>query len=236
MLAVICNIANFNYGKTRLITVSYSNWVSSNFESGGGGSSAHGYHGSHTILKNFSQCLIAKKEVINKFTQNVTVWTYYLANFPENCMKLKKFGARGGRVSCAPLRSATAKEIGHISVRLSDRSEVTQNKLSFVKNCPRWGLNPQPPGHQSHALPTELGRNLLGISEVSFSDSHPQACGWWSGGCEFKPHWGQFLTKFILCCVTLDLSDNLTEMRQTGPSWKTQMNVGKTSNEIVACA
>ena len=26
---------------------------------------------------------------------------------------------------------------------------------------------------------------------------------------EFKPHWGQF----ILFCVTLDLSDNLTEMR-----------------------
>ena len=32
--------------------------------------------------------------------------------------------------------------------------------------------------------------------------------------CEFKPHWGQILTKFILCCVTLDLSDNLTEMHQ----------------------
>ena len=27
-----------------------------------------------------------------------------------------------------------------------------------------------------------------------------------------KPHWGQFLMKFILFCVTLDLSDNLTEM------------------------
>ena len=30
----------------------------------------------------------------------------------------------------------------------------------------------------------------------------------------------QFLMKFILFWVTLDLSDNLTEMRQTGPSWK----------------
>ena len=36
---------------------------------------------------------------------------------------------------------------------------------------------------------------------------------WWFRGCEFKPHWGQYLTKFILLCVTLDLSDNLTEMR-----------------------
>ena len=29
---------------------------------------------------------------------------------------------------------------------------------------------------------------------------------------------GNFWMKFILCCVTSDLSDNLTEMRQTGLS------------------
>ena len=53
------------------------------------------------------------------------------------------------------------------------------------------------------------------------NDSHRQpnsdiaqlAQQWWSGGCWFKPHWGKVLTKFILFCVTLDLSDNLTEMR-----------------------
>ena len=56
----------------------------------------------------------------------------------------------------------------HISVRLSDRSKVTQNKINFIKNCPLWGLNSQPPDHQSHALPTELARNLLEMSEVSF--------------------------------------------------------------------
>ena len=50
----------------------------------------------------------------------------------------------------------------HVSVRLSDRSEVTQNKINFVKNCPQWGLNSQPPDHQANALPTELGWNLLG--------------------------------------------------------------------------
>ena len=55
-----------------------------------------------------------------------------------------------------------------ISVRLSDRSKVTQNKINFIKNCPQWGLNSQLPDHQSHALPTVLGRNLLEISEVSF--------------------------------------------------------------------
>ena len=53
---------------------------------------------------------------------------------------------------------------------------------------------------------------------------------WWFGGCEFKPQRGQFLTKFILCCVTLDLSDNLTEMPQIGLSWKTQTIV-KNSNQ-----
>ena len=31
-------------------------------------------------------------------------------------------------------------------------------------------------------------------------------------GWGLKPHWGQFLMKFILLSVTLDLSDNLTEM------------------------
>ena len=47
-------------------------------------------------------------------------------------------------------------------------SEVTQNKINFVKNSSQWGLNSQPLDHQSVALPTELGRNLLEMSEVSF--------------------------------------------------------------------
>ena len=55
-----------------------------------------------------------------------------------------------------------------ISVRLSDRSKVTQNKISFAKNLPHWCLNSQPPDHQPHALLNELGRNLLKIYEVSF--------------------------------------------------------------------
>ena len=41
----------------------------------------------------------------------------------------------------------------HVSVRLSDRSEVTQHKINFVKICSQWGLNSQPPDHHSHALP-----------------------------------------------------------------------------------
>ena len=54
------------------------------------------------------------------------------------------------------------------SVRLSDRFKVTQHKMNFVKNCSQWGLNSQPLDHQSGALTTELARNLLDISEVSF--------------------------------------------------------------------
>ena len=50
------------------------------------------------------------------------------------------------------------KEIWRTSVRLSDRSKVTQNKINFVKNWPQWGWNPQPLDHHSNALPTELGR------------------------------------------------------------------------------
>ena len=49
-----------------------------------------------------------------------------------------------------------------VSIRISDRFKVTQNKIYFVKNCPQWGLNSQPPDHHSNALPIELDRNLLG--------------------------------------------------------------------------
>ena len=50
-----------------------------------------------------------------------------------------------------------------------------------------------------------------------------RAWDWWSGGGEFKSHWGQFLMKFFLCRVTLNLSDNLTDMRLKGLTWKTQV-------------
>ena len=111
-------------------------------------------------------------------------------------------------------------EIWRISVRLSDRSEVTQHKINFVKNFPQWGLNPQPPDHQSNALLTVLGRNLLKISEVSFLLFHAPLH--LLGLCLFlesiehdfiRAPRGLFLTKFILFCVTLDLSDYLTETR-----------------------
>ena len=48
-----------------------------------------------------------------------------------------------------------------------------------------------------------------------------RAWEWWSGGCEFKPHWGQFLMKFIFFLVILDLPDIRTEMYQISLSWKT---------------
>ena len=39
------------------------------------------------------------------------------------------------------------KEIWRISVRWTDRSQVTQNKINFAKNCPQWGMNSQPLDH-----------------------------------------------------------------------------------------
>ena len=53
------------------------------------------------------------------------------------------------------------KKKSKISGRLSDRSEVTQHKINFVKNCPYLGLNPQPPDHQSHALPSVLSHYFV---------------------------------------------------------------------------
>ena len=55
------------------------------------------------------------------------------------------------------------KEIWSISVTLFDRSEVTQHKINFVKNCPQWGLNLQPLDHQSNALPDELSHIWLSV-------------------------------------------------------------------------
>ena len=48
-----------------------------------------------------------------------------------------------------------------VSVRLSDRFNVTQNKINFVKNCPQWGWKPGPPDLQASALPTELSQHSV---------------------------------------------------------------------------
>ena len=48
-----------------------------------------------------------------------------------------------------------------ISLRLSDRSKVAQNKINFVKNLPQLDLNSQPSDHHSNALPTELSHYLV---------------------------------------------------------------------------
>ena len=57
-------------------------------------------------------------------------------------------------MNCVHIRVFHDKEIWRISVRLSDRSEVTQHKINFIKNCRQWALNSQPPEHQSNALPS----------------------------------------------------------------------------------
>ena len=48
-----------------------------------------------------------------------------------------------------------------VSIRLSDRFNVTQNKINFVKNCPQWGWKPGPPDLQASALPTELSQHSV---------------------------------------------------------------------------
>ena len=71
----------------------------------------------------------------------------------------------------------------HVSVRLSDRSlHMEEQKKKFMKNCPQWGWKPGPQDLQSNALPTELGRNLLGrrflkrALFVSCTTSHVGLC------------------------------------------------------------
>ena len=74
------------------------------------------------------------------------------------------------------------RPIWRISVRLSDRSSYTEQKKFHQKIAPQWGLNPWPPDHHSHALPTELGSNMLGMRFlkwalfVSYTTSHVGLC------------------------------------------------------------
>ena len=53
------------------------------------------------------------------------------------------------------------RPVRRIPVRSSDRSEVTQYKINFIKKFSQWGLNSQPPDHQSNALPDELSHYLV---------------------------------------------------------------------------
>ena len=69
-----------------------------------------------------------------------------------------------------------------VSLGLSDRSLHREEQKNFIKNCPQWGLKPGPLDLQTNALPTELGRNLLGrrflkrALFVSFTTSHVGLC------------------------------------------------------------
>ena len=61
--------------------------------------------------------------------------------------------------STQPCRTLTFE---FFTIGLSGTFEkVTQNKINFVKNCPQWGLNSQPPDHQSNALRAELSHYLV---------------------------------------------------------------------------
>ena len=70
-----------------------------------------------------------------------------------------------------------------VSVTLSDISLHREEQKKFVKNCPQWGWKPGCLDLQANALPTELGRNLLGrrflkwALFVSYTTSH---VGLWS--------------------------------------------------------
>ena len=91
----------------------------------------------------------------------------------------------------------------------------------FIKPCSIDSGNEQSPTCEVvHETKKPHFRNLL--PNRFLPSSVGRTLEWRSGGCRFKPHWWQFLMKFIMFCVTLDLSDNLTEMRQISLLWKTR--------------
>ena len=89
---------------------------------------------------------------------------------------------------------------------------LTQNRKNtikaFRKSCSIDSRNEQSPASEVvHEANKAHFRNPL--ANRFLPSSVGRALEWWSGGCGFKPHWGQFLMKFILFCVTLDLSEFL---------------------------
>ena len=120
------------------------------------------------------------------------------------------------------------KEIWRISVRISDRSKVTQYKINFVKNGPQWGLNSQHPDHQSSGINRAwLYKGLSDSQRQPNSDlaqwQSLRLMIWWLW---VQTPLGAFLTKFIMCCIPSDLSDNLTEtciVKNSNVSWSRQV-------------
>ena len=103
-----------------------------------------------------------------------------------------------------------------ISVRFSDGSKVTQNKINLSKielktsrssvhcsaNCAKSLFGCLSESLRNKQIPTcEVVHETKESSNGFLPTRVSRALDWWSGSHGFKPHWGQFLTKFILCCV-----------------------------------
>ena len=123
-----------------------------------------------------------------------------------------------------------------ISVRLSDRSKVTQHicqKLSpvgfelttsrsLVPCSDNWAREESVGDVWSELSFVSCTTSQVGLRLFLESIEHDFIKALMIPILN-KTHWGQFLMKFILFCVTLELSDYLTEMRLKGLSWKTQL-------------
>ena len=82
---------------------------------------------------------------------------------------------------------------------------------AFIKSCSIDSRNKQSPTcevvhktKESSLQKSPTDSSLAQLAEHGIDDLK---------GVSSNPTWRQFLTKFILCYVTLDLSDNLTQMR-----------------------
>ena len=77
-------------------------------------------------------------------------------------------------------KACTSNDSGSWSDYLTDLY-TGKSKKNFIKNCPQWGLKPEPLHLQANALPTELSQESVGqeISEVNFvscTTSHVGLC------------------------------------------------------------
>ena len=80
-----------------------------------------------------------------------SVWAVLRKYYHSNPFCALSAGLRWQRVSSVFYQLTwffQDRSVWCISLRLSDRLKVTQNKLNFIKSSPQWGLNLQFPDHR----------------------------------------------------------------------------------------
>ena len=107
------------------------------------------YQIAHFSVKHFPQFIIVTNSLSFQDVEQGSIWTDGGALIVTSVNSSTKTSTLIQSVQAVQVKNTFQRWSNskftftvRVSVRLSDRSKVTQNKINFVKNCPKWGLNP----------------------------------------------------------------------------------------------